>query len=216
MAKERLSDANLRELTSKPTSLKTQSRLPHLYDSSNVEQDSTQDPITHNVMDAVEALRTDFNKLYDDVHHVYKMLFNAFGTAESENWDSTGPTGPQGPVGATGPAGGTGPTGLTGLTGPTGPAGPKGNTGSDGPQGPAGPTGPTGVAGAKGSPGAAGGTGPTGAPGPTGPTGPTGSTGPTGPTGSTGPEGLVWRNDWSSATSYSVDDAVYDLSLIHI
>ena len=111
MAKERLTDANLRELTSKPTTLKTQSRLPHLYDSSNVEQDSTQDPITHNVMNAVEVLRTDFNKLYDDVHHVYKMLFNAFGTAESENWDSTGPTGPQGPAGPTGPTGGVGPTG---------------------------------------------------------------------------------------------------------
>ena len=65
MAKERLSDSNLRELTSKPTSLKTQARLPHLFDSDNVEQDSTLDPITHNVMDAVEVLRTDFNKLYD-------------------------------------------------------------------------------------------------------------------------------------------------------
>ena len=114
MAKEKLSDANLIQLTTKPTSLKTKARLPHLFDSNDVEQDSTQDPITHNVMDAVEALRTDFNKLYDDVHHVYKMLYNAFGTTESENWDSRGPTGPQGPAGPTGPQGRTGTTGITG------------------------------------------------------------------------------------------------------
>lgn len=204
MAREKLDNANLRELTTKPATLKSQTRLPHLFDSDNVESDSTLDPITHNVMDAVELLRVDFNKLYDDVHHIYKMLFNAFGTAESENWDSAGPTGPQGnigPVGPTGSAGAKGDTGSQGIAGPTGPAGPKGDTGSQGPAGPKGSTGSAGVTG---------GTGPTGGPGPTGPTGPTGSTGPTGPTGSTGPEGLVWRNDWSSATSYSVDDAVYD------
>lgn len=32
--------------------------------------------------------------------------------------------------------------------------------------------------------------------------------GPTGPTGPTGPAGLVWKGTWSSATAYSVNDAV--------
>ena len=121
MAKEKLDNANLRELTTKPTTLKSKARLPHLFDDDNVESDSTLDPITHNVMDAVELLRVDFNKLYDDVHHIYKMLFNAFGTAESENWDSVGPTGPQGnigPVGPTGSAGAKGDTGSQGIAGP--------------------------------------------------------------------------------------------------
>ena len=41
MAKEKLDNANLRELTTKPATLKNQTRLPHLFDSSNVESDST-------------------------------------------------------------------------------------------------------------------------------------------------------------------------------
>ncbi len=83
----------------------------------------------------------------------------------------------------------------------------KGDTGDTGPTGAKGDTGAAGPTGAKGDTGAA---GPTGAKGDTGDTGPTGAKGDTGAAGPTGPAGLTWRSNWSSSTSYTVNDAVTD------
>lgn len=64
---------------------------------------------------------------------------------------------------------------------PPGPTGPQGSTGPAGPIGPQGPTGSSGSAGPQGQ---------QGVPGPV------------------GPAGLNWQGTWSSANSYSIDDAV--------
>ena len=90
------------------------------------------------------------------------------------------------------------------------------------------PRGDTGATGSPGTPGAAAtiavGTTTTGSPGSsasvtnTGTSGaavfdftiPRGDTGATGATGATGPAGLNWLGDWSGATAYVVDDAVFD------
>jgi hypothetical protein len=80
--------------------------------------------------------------------------------------------------------GDTGQTGPQGLPGPAGAQGPPGATGPQGPQGETGPVGPQGEQGI------------------------TGQQGPAGATGPFGPEGLKWRGAWSSATGYTVDDAV--------
>jgi hypothetical protein len=74
--------------------------------------------------------------------------------------------------------------------------GPQGIAGIQGPQGPAGLVGPIGL------------TGLTGAIGATGLTGPQGPIGLTGLTGATGAAGMNFLGQWSSATSYSVRDAV--------
>lgn len=76
--------------------------------------------------------------------------------------------------------GGAGATGATGVQGVTGPVGVTGATGI-------GVTGATGIQ---------------------GPVGPTGVTGPVGQTGPTGP-GFTWRGTWSTFTSYSVRDVVF-------
>jgi len=83
--------------------------------------------------------------------------------------------------GDTGPTGAQGTTGATGAQGAAGPQGPAGQTGDAGPQGPAG------AAGANGAQGSA---GANGVPGPI------------------GPAGLTWKGNWSSLTSYAVNDAV--------
>ena len=161
-------------------------------------------------------------------------------TTNSSDWQdisAVGNAGSTGPRGDTGPTGGQGPTGPTGgdstVPGPTGPtgAGPTGPTGvgmrgTIGPTGPtgadstvAGPTGPTGT-GARGTIGPTGptGVGAQGTRGPTGPTGAgtTGTRGPTGAIGPTGPAGAGGGNarilNWSSASSYAVNDLVIDSS----
>ena len=148
---------------------------------------------------------------------------------------ATGAMGPEGPAGATGFTGAQGPAGPPGATGPTGPAGLNWMQSWGGviayavndavsfngssyiaiqastnlepdtnptvwsllaQQGTTGPPGPTGA------------TGTTGAQGPAGPQGPTGAIGATGATGPTGPAGLNWRQSWSSATAYAVNDAL--------
>jgi hypothetical protein len=159
------------------------------------------------------------------------------GVPGPQGTDSTVP-GPAGPQGATGPAGppggapnwrGTWSAGATYVSndavsyqgssyyapssvtiGVAPPAAPwaliaaKGDVGATGSQG---PQGTTGAQGPQGTPGATGATGTQGPPGATGAQGPTGSTGPQG---TTGPQGLsvTWRNAWSAATAYAVNDAV--------
>lgn len=84
-------------------------------------------------------------------------------------------------------------------------------------QGVPGARGARGKRGIQGFQGAVGATGDTGAVGATGPQGPQGFTGPVGPqgaqgirgaTGAAGPAGITWMGSWSSAASYSVNDAV--------
>lgn len=111
---------------------------------------------------------------------------------------ATGATGPAGPTGSAGATGATGATGSTGPTGPEGPEGPQGETGATGPEGPEGPQGPAGDDGADGA------------------TGATGSAGAAGATGPTGPKGLNWRNTWSNAVAYAVDDAVNYLGTSYV
>lgn len=93
-------------------------------------------------------------------------------------------------VGPTGPTGPAGPAGAAGPRGPQGVAGPAGATGAQGPIGPAGATGAQGLPGANGAQGLP---GPQGVPGAAGPA---------------GPKGLQWRDAWSAATVYAIDDAV--------
>ncbi len=65
-----------------------------------------------------------------------------------------------------------------------------------------------GVGTATGATGPAGPAGATGAMGPQGPSGgPAGAQGAQGSTGQTGPAGLVWKQSWSFATAYNLDDA---------
>ena len=139
MAKEKLTSSSLLNLTSKRTTFKTKSKLAHMFKADDSLVTSTEDPISTNIVDVIEDLREDLNKLHDDVHHMYKMVFNAFGNAESEQWASQG---------ATGAKGATGSAGAKGDTGATGPQGPKGDTGSAGAKG---DTGDTGAAGSNGS-----------------------------------------------------------------
>lgn len=137
--------------------------------------------------------------------------------ADAPSWGD-GMPGPQGPAGATGATGAAGATGATGATGPKGPLGFNWrgewsgstsylvddevsfngsiyvaivNNSSSQP-----PSSNWNLLASKGDTGAA------GAAGAQGPTGATGNTG------AQGPDGIVWRGAWSSATAYSVDDAV--------
>ena len=119
MAKERLADGNPENITSKPGDYRNKTRLPHMYDGDNLTPTDF-DPVSHNLAAMVDDFRQDFEKLYDDVAHLFKMLHNAFGTEESEKWASAGPTGPQGPAGGTGPQGQAGAKGDNGATGDTG------------------------------------------------------------------------------------------------
>lgn len=114
-----------------------------------------------------------------------------FGKGEKGDQGVQGPVGPMGPTGAIGPQG---PQGIQGETGPIGPMGPQGPQGLKGDTGDTGPTGPQ---------------GPTGATGPQGPQGPQGLQGPQGIQGPQGARGMTWRGEWSSATAYAADDAVF-------
>ena len=210
MAKEKLTSSNLLNLTSKPTTYKTKAKLAHMYKADDTQKSATEDPISNNIVDVIEELRGDLNKLHDDVHHMYKMIYNAFGSAESEQWASQGATGAKGATGATGPTGPTGPKGNSGTNGTNGSAGAKGDTGNTGPQGPKGDTGATGSAGAKGdkgdpgtngSNGSAGAKGDTGATGPQGPTGSAGSAGAKGDKGDTGATGSAGANGSDAVVS---------------
>jgi len=135
MANEKLTSSSLINLTSKRTTFITKSKLAHMYKEDDSLVSATEDPISTNIVDVIEDLREDLNKLHDDVHHMYKMIFNAFGSTESEQWASKGDTGATGPAGAKGDTGSAGAKGDTGATGPTGPQGPKGDTGAAGSNG---------------------------------------------------------------------------------
>ena len=148
MAKEKLTSSSLLNLTSKPTTYKTKTKLAHMYKEDDSIMSVTEDPISNNIIDVIEELRGDLNKLHDDVHHMYKMVFNAFGSAESEQWASQGATGAKG---ATGSAGAKGDTGSTGPQGPKGDTGNAGSNGSAGTKGDKGDTGSAGAAGSNGS-----------------------------------------------------------------
>ncbi len=137
---------------------------------------------------------------------------------------TAGAQGPQGPAGATGsqgPVGAAGSTGAAGLIfrGTYGPAvsyavndgvvfqgssyislqsGNRGNSPDAG-------SGWWSLLAQAGAAGPAGGTGPAGS---TGATGPAGSQGPAGPAGPQGAIGINFRGNWSSAGSYSTNDAV--------
>ena len=116
MAKESLSSRDLEHLSAKRGDFRNKARLPHFYEEgSDTPLSQDMDPITHNLGGLVDEFRQDFEKLYDDVHHLRKCLYNAFGATSSEDWAAVGPVGP---TGAGGPSGGPGPTGPGGPTGP--------------------------------------------------------------------------------------------------
>lgn len=153
MAKEKITSSNLLNLTSKPATYKTKTKLAHMYKSDDTQMSVEEDPISNNLIDVVEELRGDLNKLHDDVHHIYKMIFNAFGSAESEQWSSQGAKGDKGDTGAPGSngtngtngakgdKGDTGDQGIQGIQGATGSAGAKGDKGDKGDTGSAGTNG---------------------------------------------------------------------------
>ena len=109
---------------------------------------------------------------------------------------------------------------IQGTTGPQGPAGPTGGVGQMGTQGAQGTSGTNGTQGAVGSQGAQGGMGQstTGAQGPQGAAGSGGQQGTQGAQGATGAgtqgttgatgSGFSWKNVWSGATAYVVNDVV--------
>mgnify|MGYP003982855497 CR=1 FL=1 len=144
MAKEKLTNSNLLNLTSKPTTYKTKTKLAHMYKADDSLMSADEVPISNNIVDVIEELSGELNKLHDDVHHMYKMIYNAFGSAESEQWASQGAKGDTGSAGAKGDTGASGSNGTNGTNGSAGAKGDKGDTGS---QGATGATGATGAAG---------------------------------------------------------------------